>query len=262
MTRYHPVCGLRTAALERTGATGAGLSLIVDSAVLAAQLLPLEGLSCRADHAVGLGLIAEGGSIKEVAIAMGVDAARGRHMSHDPEFFATAGLLSVGVSCVRYHVQSGRLLQRLRGRLRHRQQAAIVTRVHGDGVSQDQSMFRIDGGLHVVSGGVRPRHRYKANLWFLMVAQLLHGSLHRGRIDSGLLFFIGLFAAVQIAAQRVPLRYAVAARYGAELRSIDGDPLALDQSTGAREPHQLLPRIGYRLDMHPPELGGGLVIGI
>ena len=75
-----------------------------------------------------------------------------------------------------------------------------------------------------------------------MLLQLLQRRLHRSRIDDRLLTLRRPSPTVQILLQRLAFAHTVHAGYGAELRAVDGDPLAPDQAAASRQPHQLRSR--------------------
>ena len=104
-------------------------------------------------------------------------------------------------------------------------------------MGDDQRMLGIDCGLHVVGWGIGPGHRHEARLRFAMPLQLLQRNLHSGGIDSSQLLFVGLFHAVQIALQRLPLTHTVGAGDGAELGVIEGNPLPANQAAALRKPY-------------------------
>src|SRR5271156_6635814 len=95
-----------------------------------------------------------------------------------------------------------------------------------------------------------------------MLLQLFKRTLHGTWIDAGLQLFVGLFHAVQISLQAEPLACTVDAGDSAELRAVNGDPLATNEAAALRNTHQIDPRRCYRLAMDPPELGDRFMVRV
>jgi hypothetical protein len=176
--------------------------------------------------------------------------------------FAAAGLFAIGISLVGEDVDRGAGFQGFACSFGHRLKAVAVACIQRDCMGHDQGMLGINRGLHVMGRSFRTRHRHEARLRLWMLPQLLYGCLHRGRVDGGLLLAIGAFHAVQIASQRFAFAHAVLARYGAELRTVDGDPLTSDQPAGTREPHQFCSHRSDSIAVHPSKFGDRLVVWI
>jgi hypothetical protein len=70
MTCDQPLRSPGAVGLLRTGAAVAGCGLIIDGAILARYLFPVQGLACRTDKRIGLGLIGELGSVEQTAATL------------------------------------------------------------------------------------------------------------------------------------------------------------------------------------------------
>ena len=117
----------------------------------------------------------------------------------------------------------------LRG-LRHRQQTAIVGGFGGDLLRHDQRMFRVDRRLHVVGRSMAAPHAHEACFRLGMALQLLQRCRHHTGVDGDSVLLVGRLHLIEIALHRLALAYPVGAADRAELRAVDGHPLAAHQS--------------------------------
>src|SRR5437667_87044 len=127
MTRDETLPAVRTAHLQGTGTADFRFRCIVHSTIFAGELFACQCLVRWTAEGVRLLVVVELVAVEQRAISLVVDRARHRDVQHDALRFTSLVLLTIGLTCVRHHVQRFRLSQLLDGRLGHRQQTAIIT---------------------------------------------------------------------------------------------------------------------------------------
>src|SRR6266581_4737284 len=103
MARNEPPWTDGTAGLHCTGSADLQVAFVDDCAILPAELLADERLTCRTAERIRLFVIDELGAIKQLAITMIVRGTFGRYVRHDPLGFACFGLFAIGVTAIGDH---------------------------------------------------------------------------------------------------------------------------------------------------------------
>src|SRR5438128_244945 len=180
MTRDETLPAVRTAHLQGTGTADFRFRCIVHSTIFAGELFACQCLVRWTAEGVRLLVVVELVAVEQRAISLVVDRARHRDVRHDALRFTSLGLLTIGVTRVRHHVQRFRMSQRLEGRLGHRQQKAIITSCIRDFMRHNQCVLGIHRRLHVVGGSMSTAHAHKPCFRLRIVLQFLQRCLPPG----------------------------------------------------------------------------------
>lgn len=111
---------------------------------------------------IAIWFMAEIGTTEKSAVALIVHCAHNRNVRYYARRFALSDLFSVGITCVRNHVETIGLQFSLCS-LSHRPEATDIRRIEYHSMCHNQSLFGIDSSLDVVCRKCCLTHQHVAS---------------------------------------------------------------------------------------------------